>query len=143
MYCNQCGTPNPDENVVCTNCGQPLQADPAQFDEAKDAQDNKTMAILAYILFFIPLITGDAKKSPFVKFHTNQGTVLWIACIALNVVLTILSFILALVGVGIIASLLSYAVSACVLVFAILGIIAANKGEKKELPLIGKFKILK
>ena len=31
------------------------------------------MAIIAYILFFVPLLTGDRKKSPFVKFHTNQG----------------------------------------------------------------------
>jgi len=35
------------------------------------------MAILAYILFFIPLLT-DSKNDPYVKYHIKQGLVLFI-----------------------------------------------------------------
>ncbi|HOE15288.1 MAG TPA: hypothetical protein PLH82_01145 [Candidatus Paceibacterota bacterium] len=40
-------------------------------------EKNTGMAILAYILFFIPLLT-DSKKDPFVKYHVKQGLVLFI-----------------------------------------------------------------
>ena len=156
MFCNNCGTQNPDNGTFCVGCGQSLQqaaaAQPPQqeyyqqqayqqqaapeapaVDEAQDAQANKVMGILAYILFFIPLVTGDAKKSPFVQFHTNQGLVLFIAGIASMVIaiIPILGWILAPI-LGIV-----------VFVFAILGILNAVKGEKKPLPLIGGITILK
>jgi len=161
MICTQCGTQNPDNGTFCVGCGQSLQAaqapqqyaqpqqqyaPPPQYaaapaapvgDEAKDAQDNKLMGVLAYIIFFIPLITGDYKKSPFVKFHTNQGIVLAIAGVAAGVVMGVLAFIPFLGWV--LAPLVGLALT----VFWILGIVNAVKGEKKELPLIGKITILK
>jgi hypothetical protein len=41
--------------------------------DPQDAQDNKIMAILAYLglLFLVPFLA--AKESPFARFHTNQG----------------------------------------------------------------------
>ena len=39
---------------------------------SKDIEKNKIMAVLAYIIFLIPLLA--AKDSPFAKFHTNQGS---------------------------------------------------------------------
>lgn len=101
-----------------------------------DVNDNKAMAIIGYViplLFFIPLVT-DAKNSPFAKFHANQQLVLLIAAIAVNIVGTIIPFI----GWFIILPLGSIAV----IVFAIIGILNAVKGEMKELPMIGGFKII-
>lgn len=101
-----------------------------------DVNDNKAMAIIGYIiplLFFIPLVT-DAKNSPFAKFHANQQLVLLIAAIAVNVIGAIIPFI----GWFLILPLGSIAI----VVFAIIGLINAAKGEMKELPMIGGFKII-
>jgi len=88
-------------------------------------EGNKTYNILAYIgiLWLVGLLS--AKDQPDVRFHVNQGIILSIA--TLFVWIPVLGQIL---GLGII-------------ILAIMGIIAANKGEQKELPIIGKIKILK
>jgi uncharacterized membrane protein len=109
----------------------------------RDAEQNKGMAIIAYILFFVPLLTGDHKKSPFVKFHTNQGTVLFLTWIAWWLVSLIVSFILRGWFLGLIFSLVGFAVWVGVIVLLVLGIINAVNGRMNPLPLIGKFTIIK
>jgi uncharacterized membrane protein len=103
-----------------------------QFDK-DDIEKNKAMGILAYIIFFIPLLA--AKDSAFAKFHANQGLILFLAAVIVNIVGTILPII----GWFIIIPLGNLAV----FIFAILGIINATKGEVKELPIIGKISIIK
>jgi len=105
--------------------------------EEKDVQDNKIYAILAYFgpLFLVPLLA--AKNSPFAKFHTNQGIILfilWLAVWILSLIVIAISWRL-----YIIIQILYLGIT----VLAIIGIINAAKGEEKELPLIGQFKILK
>jgi uncharacterized membrane protein len=113
--------------------------------DPKDVQDNKVMAILAYfgILFLVPLIA--AKESPFARFHTNQGILLCIAGVVLNVVLYTLMIILALIHpiFMALAGIISLVCGIGLLALMIIGIINAAKGEAKELPVIGKYKILK
>lgn len=105
---------------------------------ANDVEKNKLMAIVGYIipiLFFIPLLNEESKKSPFAKFHANQQLVLLISAIAVNIVGTLIPilgwFIILPIG------------SIIILVIAIIGIINAAKGEMKKLPIIGGFEILK
>lgn len=84
------------------------------------------MAYLAYIIFFIPLLT-DAKNDPFVKYHVKQGLILVIAHVILAVIniIPILGQIIWMVGV------------IFLFVCWILGLINVSKGQKKPLPLIG------
>jgi uncharacterized membrane protein len=103
------------------------KADPA------DVEKNKTMAILAYFIFFLPLIT-DAKNSPFAKFHANQALVLLLAWIIGSFV----SGFIPIIGWFLIGPLIAIA---CV-IFLILGIVNASNGEMKELPLIGGIHLL-
>lgn len=165
VFCGKCGTQVNDDLRFCPGCGAPVEAaGPSQEQQAppqsnyqqpvsdpvQDAQQNKTMAILSYIIFFIPLLTGDHKKSPFVRYHANQGTVLFLAMLAFGIVQMILNAILVsmLFSVGgwgafsIITTILSllWFIPA---IFCILGIVHAVKGEMKPLPLIGKIKIIK
>ena len=42
---------------------------------------NTTMAVIAYIIFFVPLLTGDAQKDAFVKYHVKQGLVLFLLAV--------------------------------------------------------------
>ena len=89
---------------------------------------NTGMAIIAYILFFIPLLT-EFRSDPFVKYHVKQGLVLFLASIVSGVLASI-----PLLGL-VIAPLMSIAF----LVLFAIGIINAANGEQKPLPLIGQF----
>ena len=97
-----------------------------------DASSNKVMAVLAYlgILVLVPLLA--AKESKFARFHTNQGLILLIC--------SIVSF-----AIGKVPSIafISWILNIAILILAIIGIINAVKGETKELPLVGKFTIIK
>jgi len=115
---------------------QPQQPAAPQGNQS-DAEKNKVMAIVGYILpilFFVPLIS-EAKSSPFAKFHANQQLNLLLAAIAVNVVGTIIPIL----GWFIILPLGSIAL----IVFAIMGIINASKGEMKKLPVIGGYELIK
>ena len=87
-----------------------------------EKEKNTAMAIIAYIIFFIPLLTED-KKDPFVLFHVKQGIVLLIFSI-------IASFI------PIIGWFIGFPIT---MILFIIGILNASKGEEKELPIIGQF----
>lgn len=99
------------------------------MDEKKDLQDNKLMALLAYlwILFLVPLLTK--KDSPYVMFHVKQGLVLFIAWLVVGII-WIIPIIGWLVGaVGYIA----------LIVLNLIGIFNVLGGKKEPLPLIGKY----
>lgn len=102
----------------------------ADFDKT-DIEQNKVMAVLAYIIFLVPLIA--AKDSRFARFHTNQGLVLFISVIIFSIV----------AAIPIIGWIIAPIIGLLITVLAIIGIINALNGRTKELPIIGKFKILK
>ena len=111
----------------------------ADFD-AKDIEENKVMAILAYIgiLVLIPLLA--AKESKFARYHTNQGFTLFLFGFCSCVVLEILGIIPV---VGIVFTILGSLVGLCFFILMILGIVNAAQGFAKELPFIGKYRFLK
>ncbi len=115
----------------------------AEFD-AQDISQNKAMAILAYFgpLVLIPIFA--AKGSRFARYHSNQGLVLLLAAIVYGIAYGILSSIILAISwrLYFIVSIIGL-VSIVISVLAIIGIINAATGKAKELPLIGKFKILK
>lgn len=92
-----------------------------------DIDKNKTMAILAYFIFFLPLLT-DAKDSKFAKFHANQALLVTLIYIA--------GFVLTFFLIGFLVYILGF-------VLWIMGIISAVNGEMKRLPLIGNIEIIK
>ncbi|MGL4346336.1 MAG: DUF4870 domain-containing protein [Cellulosilyticaceae bacterium] len=99
----------------------------------QDIEQNKIYAILGYlgILFLVPLIV--AKDSPYARYHTNQGAVLFIASIACNVlaIIPILGWIVAIVG------------NFVIVVLRIMGVVNAFRGEAKPLPIVGGIEIIK
>jgi len=94
-------------------------------------EKNIAMAVIAYIIFFIPLLTGDAKRDSFVKYHTKQGLVLFLLVVLLNVINWILPFY--------IWWTINWILSLGTLVLLILGIVNAVNGKQEPLPVIGKF----
>ena len=98
----------------------------------EDIEKNKTMAGLAYLIFFLPLLA--CPDSRFGKFHANQSLLLMIAAIAGNLILGI---------IPIIGWILLPVFGIAVFVYAIMGLVNGFGGKAKRLPLIGKFDILK
>lgn len=111
----------------------------SQFDP-NDIQQNKVMAVLAYLSWLVLVPIFGAKNSPFARFHANQGLALAIAEIICWVVLGIL---VKLPLIGWIFGLVEGIFSLVCLVFAIIGIVNAANGRAKELPIVGKFRVLK
>lgn len=113
----------------------------------EDVQNNKIFGILAYIgiLFLVPLLA--AKDSQYAKFHANQGFVLFIAVLILQVVGRTVAAILNAVTFGVFGNLftalISLAIGICSIVFMVLGIMNACSGEPKKLPIIGGITLLK
>lgn len=123
----------------------------------EDITQNKAMGILAYFgpLVLLPIFAAPGSK--FARFHANQGLLVLIGEIAYGIVQAILMAILRAVfpwnwsygylgGRGAIFGILSTVLSLVWIVFtvlAIIGILNAVQGKAKELPLIGKFRILK
>ncbi len=108
------------------------EQDNTNLYSAEDIEKNKVISALAYILFFLPLIA--CSDSPFGKFHANQGLLLLIVAVAGNIILGIIPLI---------GWLFIPLFSLATFVFAILGIVNAATGKAKELPLFGKFRIIK
>lgn len=160
-FCSKCGAQLQDGEKFCSACGAPVEAAPAssqqetkqdqidvskkvqdfmnsgedktaQFD-AKDINDNKVFAVLAYFSWLVLIPIFAAKDSKFARFHANQGIVIAIAELVIWIIglIPVLGWIVKWLG-GIV-----------LFIFSIMGIIAAAKGEAKTLPLIGKFVILK
>lgn len=108
-----------------------VQGSIAQFTE-EDIQSNKVVSALAYILFFLPLII--CADSSFGKFHANQGLLLLITGIAGNIILGI---------VPVVGWVLMPFFSLVVFIVGVMGLVNTLQGKAKELPVIGKYKILK
>ncbi len=102
------------------------------MEENQKEEKNTGMAIIAYILFFVPLLT-ESKNDPFVKYHVKQGLVLFIVAIIVSMIDRLLFFI-PTIGWGLV-----YLLGFFMLGLLITGIMHAARGEQKPLPLIGKF----
>ncbi len=164
-FCAACGTPtNAGDSQNTQNTQQTSQNFAQQYqtpaqpvdNDAADVQNNKAMGILSYlgILVLIPLFA--AKNSKFAQYHARQGVTLAVFEIAYSIVNIIITAILGAIfplrytligGVthgavyGIITGILGLC-SIFFLVLAIIGIINAAQGQKKELPIIGKIDIV-
>ncbi len=106
---------------------------PAGSPKPAGGEKNTGMAILAYILFFIPLLAG-AQKDPFVKFHVKQGLVLFCLWVIIWIIGMLIPWywwfsfywVIRLLQLGL-------------LVLTILGIVNAAGGKQEPVPLVGKF----
>jgi uncharacterized membrane protein len=92
----------------------------------EEIQQGKTMAIVAYLVFFIPLLMDDMRKNNYVMFNTEQSIVLLLLNIAAGIVGAITC------GIGLVLYIPW-------LILLIMGIMNAANGEVKPLPVIGQW----
>lgn len=157
MVCKNCGNAVPDTAARCPVCGigftqsvmSGFGSDYTHEMDPRDIADNKAFSVLAYlsILVVIPIFAAP-KLSRFTRFHANQGLILLICTGVYSVVRLIITrffnFVLGFLPFipGIISAALGF-VSIIFLVLAILGVVNAISGRAKELPFIGRFRLLK
>lgn len=98
-------------------------------------ETNTGMAIVAYLLFFVPLLT-DSKDDPFVKFHVKQSLTILSLAVALYV-LRIFLFYIPFLGIALI--FIYPLISLGLFALIVIGIYNALNSKMKELPLIGKY----
>ena len=136
-FCKNCGTNIPEGDAFCPNCGESVNGfKTAPFDAGMDPTDcerNKYLAALCYVNFLFGIIGLLAEpNSRFIRYHLNQSLVLTIFGVLCTLV-CIIPFLGWLIGsVG----------GVMVIVFVIMGIVRACKGEATELPIVGKYTIL-
>ena len=98
---------------------------------ATPTSDEKTTALITYLTIFgliIGFIMNNTKKSEFVSYHIRNMIGLSLGMIALGV----------LFWMGI-PSLLIKGLQLVLVILWTIGIIGALKGEKLEIPVVGKF----
>jgi uncharacterized membrane protein len=137
-------TPNPD-SVTPVTASDILGTPEALEVDPDDAEKNKIFGIIAYlgILCFVPLLA--AKNSPFAKYHSNQGIVLFIFWFAILIGVRVINGILGFIlpnSLGFIYFLISL-VEILPMILTVLGIINASQGKCVPLPVIGGVKLIK
>jgi len=161
-FCNQCGAQLQDGAQFCPSCGaqqtpaaqqapngngangvnefvdktKNMIANTADFTAQMDPADieqNKGMAVLSYIwiLFLVPIFA--APQSKFARFHANQGLVLCI-CFVISSIFWAIPFIKYILGTILYLAWIG---------FVVIGIMNCVNGKAKELPFIGRIRILK
>ena len=145
-FCPKCGAKLEENgfNDAINNVSEKFEqfnntADTTYEYSKDDISKNRAFAILAYIglLFLVPLLA--APNSPFARYHTNQGLLLFIVSTASSVTAAVLSII----GLGILGNIINITSGTVTLIFMIIGIVNAAQGRAKELPIIGSIKILR
>lgn len=120
--CPNCGTENNDNSAFCSNCGAPMNGQPAyqppvkpspwdhtaEFDE-KDISENKIFALSCYALsvpgILIALLASP--KSPYTAFHVREALKFVILNVVLGLVAGLLAWtVLAPIAAGILAVIL-------------------------------------
>ena len=118
-------------------------ADATGSMDPADIEKNKVFAGLAYFLFFLPLVACPDSK--YGRFHANQGLLVLILGIAGGIIVAILSTILGFLSWRLywLSTLISWAYSLVIFIIAIIGLVNGFSGKAKDLPVIGKFRIIK
>ena len=157
-FCRNCGAEVKDDAKFCPSCGA-ATSDKSDFEQKvneaakkvadlnntadttsefdpQDIENNKVFAALAYlgVLVLVPILA--AKDSKYAMYHANQGLILFIAQIVLSVIVSIITSIVGILG------FISGIFNLIVLVVQIIGLVNAIQGRAKELPIVGKYRIL-
>jgi uncharacterized membrane protein len=98
--------------------------------ETASKEDNVAMAVIAYFIFFLPLLT-TAKDDPFVKYHVKQSVILLIA----SLIIWFLGRYIPIIGWYIINPIGGLVI----FILWIIGVLNAASKKQKPIPIIGKY----
>lgn len=152
-FCNSCGSQVDDGVKFCPKCGQAMAASAVGGEtpssvggsgfsagsQASADENQNVMGALAYLLIpaIIFLVVEPYSKNKFIRFHSFQSLFYCLASVGIQIVLGILSSILAVVGIGFVIGMLLPLVSLALFVVWIILVIKAFQGQTYKLPMIG------
>jgi len=131
-FCNMCGAQIPDGTNVCTACNGPV----APSKTGSGLADN-VAGMLAYVTFIpaiIFLVTPPYNQSRFIRFHSFQSIFLFVAVVAIQIVLSFLTIVPLLIFL---TAPLHMLVALGALIVWIIVLLKANQGQMYKLPVIG------
>jgi uncharacterized membrane protein len=110
---------------------------PAPIQPQAAVTEDKTVAILSYITligFIVAIIIHSSKKTALGAYHLRQV----LGFLILSIVVYVCLMVVAFIPVVRMLDLIAYpVVGIALLIFWIMGLIAAINGEKKPMPLVG------
>jgi uncharacterized membrane protein len=141
--CPQCAFQMPETAAFCPGCGRPMQ--PEERAQGKVGIFSEPIAgALAYFTF-IPAVVFLAvepyKKNRFVRFHSIQCLMVWIAAILLTITLKLVALLLFIVPVvgPLFVLLVSTLVGLAAVVIWLVLVVKAFQGNMFRLPVLGDF----
>ena len=110
----------------------------------RDAGDNRMIAVLAYLGVLAVALFWVEKKSEFVRYHMGQGLTLLVLEIVYGIVYQFLTVVVLLVSwrLYFIVRILGY-MAVVFPVLALIGIMNVVNGQERELPVIGKIRVVR
>lgn len=114
------------------------------ISEAEDVKQNKKIAWLAYIIFFIPLLIN--RHSPFVRLHANEGLDVFFVDIFATICILcgkLIKFSQATAIIGHLLVILGIALFTLTLVTRIFQIVQVCKGRSNQTPWLWKTRFIK
>lgn len=115
----------------------------AALADAEDIRENRALASVAYMgpLVLVPLVFG--RTSPFVRHHTNQGFLLFVAEIFVWAGLQMLAIpALVIPPLPPLLGLAAFVAWIAFFVFSLRGLTSALNGHRSEVPIIGIHKVV-
>lgn len=157
QYCPHCTSPAEDDEKFCATCGNILPPtdhvtrryandsrphDSTDLMDPEDIARHKSLAAIAYLIPFFPLLAEP--NSRYVRYHVNQGFLLFFAFLISSLCVLAVCALLALIPVfgWLMLALLLMGHAVGFLVAFLLGISHAIRGKALGLPLIGKRRII-
>ena len=139
--CPDCAAQMPDSAAFCPGCGRSMQIESAAEPKPGVARENLAGA-LAYVTFLpalVFLLRDPYRKDPFLRFHSVQCLLLWLASVVVAVLLRLVSILLLSVPVvgPLLALLVAVIISLAALFTWIVLVVKAFQGERFALPVIG------
>ena len=165
--CPKCGAHVNNDDIFCPQCKTKIDTEQEarpqtdrknpfsegeDFSHAYSAQDvanNRLAAALCYIpLVCLYPILFRTRASAYVRFHANQGLVLFLAEILFSFAVWLLDYFLS--PLPVLGSLVQLSLGIVVwllrlvfFVMTVVGVYRAYTGRAKQLPLIGKITLIK
>ena len=141
LSCPHCAAEMPDTAAFCPGCGLPMQSEPRAQGKVGVLGENLAgaLAYLTFIPAIVFLFLEPYKKNRFVRFHSVQCLLLWLAGVMVAAALrlaAVLFFMLPVAGPLLVLLAGGLLVLAGFVIWLVL-VVKALQGEMFKLPLLG------